>query len=61
MINGAATTLRADDGLSIPADLGQPAQDQQFSIGARTSRRTSVISIPRRYRAGQPAGWGRPC
>ena len=50
LINGAATTLRADSTgrITIAVDLGRADHDQQFTLGADTALRTSVVSILRR-------------
>ncbi|BCW86515.1 hypothetical protein NicSoilE8_41880 (plasmid) [Arthrobacter sp. NicSoilE8] len=50
LIDGVAKGLRTDSSgrLTIPVTLGTPDQDQQYTLGAVTSRQTSVVSLPRR-------------
>ncbi|BCW05722.1 alpha/beta hydrolase family protein [Arthrobacter sp. NtRootA1] len=49
LVNGAPTTLSSDSTgrITVTVDLGQPNQDQQYTLGATTNLRTSVISFLR--------------
>ncbi|MCT9623966.1 hypothetical protein HWD94_02365 [Pseudarthrobacter equi] len=49
LINGTPTTLRPDSTgrITVTVDLGQANQDQQYTLGATTNLRTSVISFLR--------------
>ena len=49
LINGTATILRPDSAgrITITVDLGQPDQDQQYTLGATTNLRASVINFLR--------------
>ncbi|MFE4079128.1 alpha/beta hydrolase [Paenarthrobacter sp. YIM B13468] len=49
LVNGVPTTLRPDNTgrITVTVDLGQPNQHQQYTLGATTTLRTSVVSFLR--------------
>ena len=49
LVNGRPATLRPDNTgrITVTVDLGQPNHDQQYTLGAITNLRTSVISFLR--------------
>ena len=49
LINGTPTTHRPDSTgrITVTVDLGQPNQDQQYTLGATTNLRTAVVSFLR--------------